>query len=160
MGALSVAAFTTVSAVIAVSGAVALSSGTGTGCSPTGIDISMVQQITDSIDGYTGDQLVNAAEIMNAATSLKLDAQAQTIGVMAAIAQSNLQEPDAGHRDQPRRARGARGTSELGERERSRRRHDRGDDLLRPTAGRARMGESITGRCREHGRTANLGLDL
>ena len=101
MGALSVAAFTTVSAVIAVSGAVALSSGTGTGCSPAGIDISMVQQITDSIDGYTGDQLVNAAEIMNAATVLKLDAQAQTIGVMAAIAQSNLKNRTQGSATSP-----------------------------------------------------------
>ena len=101
MGALTVAAFTTVSAVIAVSGAVALSSGTGTGCSPTGINISMVQQITDSIDGYTGDQLVNAAEIMNAATAMKLDGQAQTIGVMAAVAQTTLQNQTTGSASSP-----------------------------------------------------------
>jgi surface antigen len=101
VGALSVAAFTTVSAVLAVTGAVALSSGTGTGCSPTGIDITMVQQITDSIDGFTGDQLVNASEIMNAATSLKLDGQAQTIGLMAAIAQTNLRNETQGTASSP-----------------------------------------------------------
>jgi surface antigen len=101
VGVLSIAALTTVSAVIAVSGAVALSSGTGTGCSSSGIDISMVQQITDSIDGFTGDQLVNAAEIMNAATLLKLDGQAQTIGVMAAIAQSNLHNETQGSATTP-----------------------------------------------------------
>ena len=101
MGALSITAFTTVSAVVALGGAVALSSGTGTSCSPTGINIAMVQQITDSIDGYKGDQLVNAAEIMNAATSLKLYAQGQTIAVMAAIAQSNLQNLTGGSAASP-----------------------------------------------------------
>jgi surface antigen len=101
VGALSITAFTTVSAVVALGGAVALSSGTGTDCSPTGIDIAMVQQITDSIDGFKGDQLVNAAEIMNAATSLKLSAQAQTIGVMAAIAQSNLENEMQGSASAP-----------------------------------------------------------
>jgi surface antigen len=96
VGVLTITALTTVSAVVALGGAVALSSGTGNSCAPTEIDIAAVQQITDGVDGYKEDQLVNAAEIMNAATTLKLSAQAQTIGVMAAITQSNLQNHTGG----------------------------------------------------------------
>jgi surface antigen len=78
-------------------GTIVLSSGTGAAaCSPGGIDLTLVAKITDSIDGYSGDQLINAADIMNAATSLSLSTQAQTIGVMTAMAQSGLEVLDHG----------------------------------------------------------------
>lgn len=43
-----------------------------------------------TVAGYSGDQLVNAAAIMNAATALGLDARAQLLGVMAAMGESGL----------------------------------------------------------------------
>lgn len=83
-------------------GTIVLSSGTGAAaCSPGGVDLDQVGKITDSIDGYSGDQLVNAADIMNAATSLGLTAEAQTIAVMAAIAQSRLESADHGTATKP-----------------------------------------------------------
>lgn len=49
-----------------------------------------------SIDRYSGDQLRNAAYIMNAAESLGLTQQAQVIGVMTAMGESSLQVLDRG----------------------------------------------------------------
>lgn len=49
-----------------------------------------------SIDGYSGDQLRNAAYIMNAAESLGMTQQAQVIGVMTAMGESSLQILDRG----------------------------------------------------------------
>lgn len=43
-----------------------------------------------SVAGYSGDQLTNAALIMNAATAVGLDRQAQVIGVMTAMGESSL----------------------------------------------------------------------
>jgi murein DD-endopeptidase MepM/ murein hydrolase activator NlpD len=48
------------------------------------------------IDGYSGEQLQNAAYIMNAAESLGLTQQAQVIGVMTAMGESSLQILDRG----------------------------------------------------------------
>ena len=48
------------------------------------------------IDGFSGDQLKNAAYIMNAAESLGLTQQGQVIGVMTAIGESTLQVLDRG----------------------------------------------------------------
>lgn len=43
-----------------------------------------------TVAGYGGDQLVNAAAVMNAATALGLDSHAQLLGVMAAMGESGL----------------------------------------------------------------------
>ncbi|MBF4592083.1 M23 family metallopeptidase [Curtobacterium sp. VKM Ac-1395] len=48
------------------------------------------------IDGFSGDQLKNAAYIMNAAEALGLTQQAQVIGIMTAIGESTLQVLDRG----------------------------------------------------------------
>ena len=50
----------------------------------------------DSIAGYSGDQLKNAAYIMNAASTLTLDRTAQVIGVMTAMGESSLVNVDYG----------------------------------------------------------------
>lgn len=79
-------------------GAVALSSGTGssTSCGNGTVDVTAVANDKDTIAGYSGDQLVNAADIMNAAIPLQLDSQAQVIGVMTAMGESGLQILDHG----------------------------------------------------------------
>jgi surface antigen len=73
-----------------------LSSGTAQACAPGIVNEAAVAQISDPIDGYAGDQLQNAAAIMNAATGLGLTAQAQTIGVMTAMGESSLHNLDHG----------------------------------------------------------------
>ena len=45
---------------------------------------------TEPVAGYSGEQLTNAALIMNAAVPLGLDRQAQVIGVMMAMGESSL----------------------------------------------------------------------
>ena len=45
---------------------------------------------TDPIAGYSGEQLKNAAYIMNAASTLTLDRTAQVVGVMTAMGESSL----------------------------------------------------------------------
>lgn len=45
---------------------------------------------TEPVAGYSGEQLTNAALIMNAAVPLGLDRQAQVIGVMTAMGESSL----------------------------------------------------------------------
>ena len=45
---------------------------------------------TGPVAGYSGDQLTNAALIMNAATAVGLDRQAQVVGVMTAMGESSL----------------------------------------------------------------------
>ncbi|SEO07085.1 M23 family metallopeptidase [Cryobacterium luteum] len=45
---------------------------------------------TDPIAGYSGEQLKNAAYIMNAASTLALDRTAQVVGVMTAMGESSL----------------------------------------------------------------------
>lgn len=56
------------------------------GCGPA--STSAVQGQT--VAGYSGDQLDNAAAIMNAAIDLGLDARAQLLGVMTAMGESGL----------------------------------------------------------------------
>ncbi|MCS5498219.1 hypothetical protein NY547_13295 [Cnuibacter physcomitrellae] len=51
---------------------------------------------SQSIAGFSGDQLQNAAQIMNAAAELGLPTAAQTIGVMTAIGESTLRNLDHG----------------------------------------------------------------
>ena len=74
--------------VVALGGAFTLSSGTG--CSPPHIDASASANAGTPISGFSGDQLVNAAQIMNAATTAGLSQQAQVLGVMTAIGESGL----------------------------------------------------------------------
>ncbi|GAA1821411.1 hypothetical protein [Agromyces neolithicus] len=54
-------------------------------CSP-----QVIAPKAGSVAGYSGDQLENAAAIMNAATALKLPREAQIIGVMTAMGESSL----------------------------------------------------------------------
>jgi len=85
------------SAVALLVGSFLLSSGTGaSACTPGNVNIAAVAKVTDSIDGYSGDQLVSAAQIMNAALSLNLTGQAETIGVMTAMTESGLKNLDHG----------------------------------------------------------------
>ena len=74
--------------IVALGGAFTLSSGTG--CSPHQIDVTASASTGTPISGFSGDQLVNAAEIMNAATTAGLSGQAQVLGVMTAIGESGL----------------------------------------------------------------------
>jgi surface antigen len=89
-------------AVALLAASFVLSSGTGaSACTPGSISIEAVTKVTDTIDGYSGDQLFNAATIMNAATSLGMTGQAQTIGIMTAMAESDLKNLDNGNTTQP-----------------------------------------------------------
>jgi hypothetical protein len=71
-------------------GAVVLS--TGTGCVSGSTDVVVTDSIT--VEGFTTDELTNAAAIMNVATRAGLDARAQTVGLVAAIAESHLRNLD------------------------------------------------------------------
>lgn len=51
---------------------------------------------TEPVAGYSGEQLTNAAHIMNAAIDLKLDRPAQVLGVMTAMGESSLRILDHG----------------------------------------------------------------
>lgn len=89
-------------AVALLAASFVLSTGTGaSACTPGSINIDAVSKVTDTIDGYSGDQLINAATITNAATSLGLNGQAQTIGIMTAMAETGLENQDHGSTTQP-----------------------------------------------------------
>lgn len=76
-------------AAIVLAGTTFLLSAVGTQGSDCGATtVAAVQE--RSIAGYSGDQLINAATIMNAATTLGLDPRAQLLGVMAAMGESGL----------------------------------------------------------------------
>ena len=96
MGAAKVIAVSLAGLLLTLSGSVALSSGTGgsAGCG-TSIDRALAA-VVPAVVGYSGDQLANAADIMNAATASGLDAQAQTLGVMTAMGESSLLNLDHG----------------------------------------------------------------
>lgn len=79
--------------LLSLVGAIVMSSGTG--CTAQVVDVDEVATLNTSIAGYTGDQLVNAAIVMNVATGQGLGQQAQIIGVAAAIAQSGLRNVTA-----------------------------------------------------------------
>jgi len=88
----------TVLGLVAVVGtAVFLSSGTGlptgaagSGCGTGVVDPEIVADSDVRVDDFEGEQLVNAAEVMNAATAAGLPQRAQFIGVMTAIGESSL----------------------------------------------------------------------
>jgi hypothetical protein len=71
-----------------------LSSGTGmrgtSGGSCGGVTANIGGSSRVSVAGFSGDQLVNATEIMRAAAALGLSQQAQILGVMTAIGESSL----------------------------------------------------------------------
>jgi len=96
MGAAKVIAVSLAGLLLTLSGSVALSSGTGAsaGCG-TSINRTLAAAVP-AVAGYSGDQLANAADIMNAATDSGLDAQAQTLGVMTAMGESSLLNLDHG----------------------------------------------------------------
>lgn len=85
--------------LVALGVTVALSTGTPTGCGATTVDVAGVNKL-GTVAGFSGDQLVNAALIMNAATASGLPTAAQTIGVMTAIGESTLQNLDHGDEGQ------------------------------------------------------------
>lgn len=67
-------------------------------CSPTGssvsVDASQLPKV--AVAGYEGEQLKNAAVIINAGKALGLSARGQTIGVMTAMGESGLRVLDYG----------------------------------------------------------------
>lgn len=73
-------------AIVAVGGA---ASANGL-CAAPGV-VGNVKSVEDSVAGFSGVQLRNAAEIMGAATDLDLPVAAQILGVQAAIGESTLE---------------------------------------------------------------------
>ena len=67
-------------------------------CSPTGSSVSVdARQLPKvAVAGYKGEQLKNAALIINAGKALGLSARGQTIGVMTAMGESGLHVLDHG----------------------------------------------------------------
>lgn len=70
----------------------------GTSCSPGGPGVTIdTDDLPDgAVAGYSGEQLLNAAYIINAGAALDLSAQEQTIGVMTAMGESSLRVLDEG----------------------------------------------------------------
>lgn len=73
----------------------ASASACGAGVTAGSVDVNAAASHA-AIAGYSGDQLKNAAYIMNAAEALGLDQSAQLIGVMTAIGESSLTVLDKG----------------------------------------------------------------
>lgn len=69
-------------------------------CGP-GISVNVDQVPDGPVAGYSGEQLRNAAHIMNAATELGLQRDAQVLGVMTAMGESSLQVLDYGDQAGP-----------------------------------------------------------
>ena len=67
-------------------------------CSPTGSSVSVdaTQLPKVAVAGYEGEQLKNAALVINAGKALGLSARGQTIGVMTAMGESGLRVLDYG----------------------------------------------------------------
>ncbi|WP_411698697.1 hypothetical protein [Conyzicola sp.] len=83
--------------VAVVGGMLVLSSGGGVttrsgggGCGTGIVDPAIVAASDVRVDDFEGEQLVNAAQVMNAATAAGLPQRAQFIGVMTAIGESSL----------------------------------------------------------------------
>ena len=69
--------------LVVAPGAAACGAGQGSRANPNAVP-------AEPIAGYSGEQLKNAAYIMNAAIDLGLDRQAQVLGVMTAMGESSL----------------------------------------------------------------------
>jgi hypothetical protein len=90
-----------IAAAIGVACALTLGSlvlGTGGNQSACGATVADSQAAAShaAVAGYSGDQFVNAAAIMNAAASMGLDATGQTIGIMTAMGESSLKNLNYG----------------------------------------------------------------
>ncbi|SDI70428.1 CHAP domain-containing protein [Arthrobacter subterraneus] len=71
-------------------------------CTPVDTsDVDPENLPTDSVAGYSGEQLVNAALIVNAGKAMQLSVKGQTIGVMTAIGESSLRVLDRGDKAGP-----------------------------------------------------------
>ena len=82
-----------VTVICVVATLVVLSSGTGEGrggCGTGTVDPAVVAASDLRVGDFDGEQLVNAAQVMNAATDAGLPQRAQVIGVMTAIGESSL----------------------------------------------------------------------
>jgi len=66
-----------------------------TACVPSTINTASIAEIP-AVAGYSGDQLVNAAAIMNAGTAAKVNIEGQTIAVMTAMGESGLRNLNYG----------------------------------------------------------------
>lgn len=62
----------------------------------TGTRVNLEAMPTEPVAGYEGEQLMNAALIMNAAIDMGLDRDAQVLGVMTAVGESSLVNIDYG----------------------------------------------------------------
>lgn len=69
-------------------------------CAATAVNVDTAST-HDAIDGYSGDQLVNATAIMNAGAALGVNAKGQTIGVMTAMGESTLENITYGDKAGP-----------------------------------------------------------
>ena len=76
--------------VVLSSGTGTVTSSRGTGCGTGTVDPAIVARADFAVGAFEGEQLVNAAEVMNAATDAGLPQRAQVIGVMTAIGESSL----------------------------------------------------------------------
>ncbi|WP_223695356.1 hypothetical protein [Leifsonia poae] len=89
-----------ITVLVMFGGGVFMSGAQASGCGG-GEVVATIAISSRPIAGYSGDQLANAAAIMNAATGLGLDAQAQVIGVMTAMGESGLRVLDHGDQAGP-----------------------------------------------------------
>jgi hypothetical protein len=69
-------------------------------CAATAVNVQTASAHT-AIDGYSGDQLVNATAIMNAGAALGVNTEGQTIAVMTAMGESTLQNITHGDKAGP-----------------------------------------------------------
>ena len=90
MGLLKQLALGTVALLALTAGAVALSTGTASGHCGTSDIPAGASSTVGTVAGYSGDQLENAAAIINAGTALGVSTQGDIIGVMTAIGESGL----------------------------------------------------------------------
>lgn len=71
-------------------------------CGADGITVN-VESLTGTVAGYHGEQLQNAAAIVNAGAIVGVNKQAQTIALMTAIGESNLENQPVGKEAHPDR---------------------------------------------------------
>jgi hypothetical protein len=74
--------------------------GGSSACAATAVNVETASAHT-AIEGYSGDQLVNATAIMNAGAALGVNAKGQEIGVMTAMGESGLRNIDYGDKAGP-----------------------------------------------------------
>lgn len=72
-----------------------------TGCGDVGISIN-TNKLPSSVGEFTGDQIANAATIVNVGASLGVTVEAQTVALMVAITESDLRNLDAAGSDSGR----------------------------------------------------------